>query len=125
MVPAVEMENYEYLRKVIDRDFNTYSGKELETLVEAILIESKQFNRIGGYWDSKGENEIDIVAIDDLGKRILIAEVKRQAKKFNPNQLLLKSAHLLTKLNLKDYAIEQRCFSLDNLEEVMNEFSGR
>jgi hypothetical protein len=67
--------------------------------------------------------KIDIVAIDDLGKRILIAEVKRQSKKFNSNQLLLKSAHLLTKLNLKNYAIDQRCFSLDNLEDVMTEFS--
>lgn len=105
------------------RNFNTFSGKELETLFESILIESKQFNRIGGYWDSKGENEIDIVAIDDLGKRILIAEVKRQSKKFNPNQLLLKSAHLLNKLNLKDYAVDQRCFSLDNLDETMSEFS--
>ena len=120
---AVEMENYEYIRKVILRDFSTFSGKELETLFESILIESKQFNRIGGYWDSKGENEIDIVAIDDLGKRILIAEVKRQSKKFNPNQLLLKSTHLLTKLNLKDYAIDQRCFSLDNLDDIMAEFS--
>lgn len=120
---AVEMENYDYIRRVIDRDFNTFSGKELETLFESILIESKQFNRIGGYWDSKGENEIDIVAIDDLGKRILIAEVKRQAKKYNPNQLLIKAAHLLPKLNIKDYTVDQRCFSLDNLDDVMDEFA--
>lgn len=120
---AVEMENYDYIRKVIDRDFNIFSGKELETLFESILIESKQFNRIGGYWDSKGENEIDIVAIDDLGKRILIAEVKRQAKKYSPNQLLLKAAHLLPKLNIKDYTVDQRCFSLNNLDDVMNEFA--
>lgn len=78
---------------------------------------------MGGYWDSKGENEIDIVAIDGLGKRILIAEVKRQAKKYNPNQLLIKAAHLLSKLHIKDYTVEQRCFSLDNLEEVMDEFA--
>lgn len=119
---AVEMENYDYLRRVVERDFHTFSGKELETLFEAILIDSKQFNRIGGYWDSKGENEIDIIAIDDLDKRILIAEVKRQAKKFNPNQLQRKAEHLLTKLNLKGYQVDQRCFSLDNLTEVMNEF---
>lgn len=120
---AVEMENYDYIRRVIARDFNTFSGTALETLFEAILIDSKQFNRIGGYWDSKGENEIDIVAIDDLDKRILIAEVKRQAKKFNPNQLQLKAEHLLSKLNLKGYQVEQRCFSLDNLDEVMKEFA--
>lgn len=120
---AVEMENYEYIRRVIARDFPTFSGKELEGLFEAILIDSKQFNRIGGYWDNKGEYEIDLVAIDDLSKRILIAEVKRQAKKFNPNQLQVKVEHLLAKLNLKGYQVEQRCFALDNLDEVMMEFA--
>ncbi|MCL1080141.1 DUF234 domain-containing protein [Parashewanella spongiae] len=29
------------------------------------MMESNQFDRIGGYWDSKGKNEIDIVAIND------------------------------------------------------------
>jgi len=120
---AVEMENYDYLRRVIARDFNTFSGKALEGLFQAILLDSKAFNRIGGYWDSKGEHEIDIVAINDLDKRILIAEVKRQAKKFNPQQLQLKAQPLLSKLNLKGYQVEQRCFSLDNLYEVMNEFA--
>lgn len=101
------MENYGYIWKVIDRDFNTFFGKELKTLFEATLIKFKQFNRLGGYWDSKADNEIDIVAIDDLSKRSLIAEVKRQATKFNIN----------------DYTVDQRCFSLDNLDDVMSEFT--
>lgn len=60
---ALGMENYGYIRKVIDRDFNTFFGKELKTLFEATLIKFKQFNRLSGYWDSKADNEIDIVAI--------------------------------------------------------------
>lgn len=121
---AVEMENFDYIKKVINRDFNTFSGIELESLFEAILIESKQFNRIGSYWDKKGENEIDIVAIDDFDKRILIVEVKRQAKRYNPNQLLLKSANLLSKLKLNDYDIDHACFSLDNLDEILSRYCG-
>ncbi|MGO2090193.1 MAG: ATP-binding protein [Oceanisphaera sp.] len=120
---AVEMENYTYLKNIIERDFNVFSGKQLEALFEAVLIESKQFNRIGSYWDTKGENEVDIVAIDDINKRILIVEVKRQAKRYQHNQLLIKSAHVLDKLKLKNYQTELRCFSLDTLEEVMIEFS--
>ena len=119
---AVEMENFDYLKKVIERDFDTFSGIELESLFEAILIESKQFNRIGSYWDKKGENEIDIVAINDFDKRLLVIEVKRQSKRYNHSKLLIKSAQLLSKLKLKDYKIEHRCFALDNIDDVMNEF---
>ena len=120
---AVEMENFDYLKKVLERDFNTFSGIELESLFEAILIESKQFNRIGSYWDNKGENEIDIVAINDLNKRLLIVEVKRQSKRYSHSKLLIKSTQLLSKLKLKDYKIEHRCFALDNIDEIINEFS--
>ncbi|NOI77294.1 ATP-binding protein [Vibrio coralliilyticus] len=119
---AVEMENYEYIRRYIERDFTVYSGLELESLFKAILVESKQFGKIGGYWDAKGHNEIDIVAINDLDKTILIAEVKRQQKRYSEAKLIEKSHHLLKKLNLKGYDIEYRGFSLDNLVETMNEY---
>ncbi|NOI30474.1 ATP-binding protein [Vibrio coralliilyticus] len=119
---AVEIENYEYIRRYIERDFTVYSGLELESLFKAILVESKQFGKIGGYWDAKGHNEIDIVAINDLDKTILIAEVKRQQKRYSEAKLIEKSHHLLKKLNLKEYDIEYRGFSLDNLVETMKEY---
>lgn len=119
---AVEMENYQYIRRYIERDFTVYSGLELESLFVAILVESKQFGKIGGYWDAKGHNEIDIVAINDLDKKILIAEVKRQQKRYSEAKLIEKSHCLLQKLNLKGYDIEYRGFSLDNLVETMKEY---
>ncbi|PJC86290.1 ATPase [Vibrio sp. HA2012] len=119
---AVEMENYEYIRRYIERDFTVYSGRELESLFVEILVESKQFGKIGGYWDAKGHNEIDIVAINDLDKKILIAEVKRQQKRYSEAKLIEKSHSLLNKLNLQGYDIEYRGFSLDNLVETMQEY---
>lgn len=116
---AVEMENFDYIKKILNRDFDTFSGLELEALCEAILIESKLFNRIGSYWDKKGENEIDIVAINDLDKRILIVEVKRQLKRYSHNTLVMKSSGLLERLKLKNYHIEYQCFSLDNLDNFL------
>lgn len=118
---AVEMENFGYIQELIKRDFATYSGKQLESMFTAFLIETGRFNRIGGYWDNKGEHEIDIVAINDLEKHILIVEVKRQSKRFNQQELAIKAGHLLQKLNCKDYRIEQRCFALDNLDTVWDE----
>jgi len=120
---AVEMENFDYIKKVIKRDFETFSGLDLEALCEAILIESKQFNRIGSYWDNKGENEIDIVAINDLDKRLLIVEVKRQSKHYEHNKLVIKSVGLLAKLKLQNYRVEYQCFSLDKLDEVLDSLS--
>lgn len=119
---AVEMGNYEYIRAHIERDFSTFSGLELESLFKAILSESKQFSQIGSYWNSKGTDEIDIVAINPLKKRVLIAEVKRKQSKYNENVLIAKAQMLISKMKLQHYAIEYRGFSLDNLEDVMSEF---
>ncbi|MBH0029619.1 MULTISPECIES: ATP-binding protein [unclassified Pseudoalteromonas] len=119
---AVEIENYDFIRRIVYRDFDTYSGTQLETLFKAIIIESKQFNNIGSYWNNKGEDEIDIVAINDLDKEILIAEVKRQYKKYSEPKLILKSKSLLQNLNKKGYKVSYRGFSLDNLDDIQNEF---
>lgn len=83
------------------------------------MVESKQFGKIGGYWDAKGHNVIDIVAINHLDKKILIDEVKRQQKRYSKAKLIEKSHGLLQKFNLKDYDIEYRGFSLKNLVETM------
>lgn len=122
---AVEMENFAYIQALLERDFATFSGKQLESLYSTLLKDSQQFNRIGGYWDNKGENEIDIVAINDLEKRILVVEVKRQLKRFDPQQLASKTEHLLQKLNCKGYSVQQDCFALDNLPEVIARFSNQ
>jgi len=120
---AVEIENFDFIRRIIDRDFDTYSGKQLENLFKAILAESKQFNQIGSYWDSKGENEIDIVAIDDLNKKILIAEVKRQSRNYSETKLIMKSKSLLQQLNRHSYDVSYRGFTLDNLDNVLAEYA--
>lgn len=122
---AVEMENFDFIQRIVDRDFETYSGKQLEQLFIAILAESKQFNQIGSYWNNKGEDEIDIVAIDDLNKKIVIAEVKRQSKRYDEPKLIMKSKSLLQKLHTNGYDISYHGFSLDNLDDVLFEFSTR
>lgn len=119
---AVEIENFDYVKRVIERDFDTYSGKQLEELFKFILIESKQFNHIGSYWDTKGEDEIDIIAIDDLNKKIVIAEVKRQYKRYSETKLIMKSKSVLQSIKKHGYVISYYGFSLDTLDEVMNEF---
>ena len=66
--------------------------------------------------------DLQVVAINDLEKRLLVVEVKRQFKRFKPEQLATKTEHLLQKIDCAGYAVEQRCFALDNLEQVFAEF---
>lgn len=58
-----------------------YTGmKVLAGWFRAKLSETGHYSKVGAWWDRKGENEIDIVAVNDFEKEILFAEVKRQKK---------------------------------------------
>ena len=65
---AVEIGNLDYVRTIVERDYEVYSGIVLEKYFKAKMIDSKAFSDIQGYWNSKGEDEIDIVADNDFEK---------------------------------------------------------
>jgi len=109
---AIEMNNFEYVKKIVDRDFATYSGLFLEKWFKDKLSLSGEFSKIGSFWDKKG-NEIDIVAINEFEKKALIAEVKINKSKIDLNLLKEKSKYLMD--NLKIYTIEYKGFSLEDM----------
>jgi hypothetical protein len=110
---AVELENYEYIKEIILRDFKTFGGKFLERYFKEKLKETKKFSQIGSFWDRKNENEIDIVAINELEKKALIAEVKLNKNKINLNILKEKAKAVIP--NLKGYTVEYKGFSLEDV----------
>lgn len=59
---------------MLDRDISTYKGAILELFFRTLFAESKQFNKIGFYWEH--DNEINLVALNDQKKQIVIAEIK-------------------------------------------------
>jgi AAA+ ATPase superfamily predicted ATPase len=120
---AVEMDNYAYVLDIIERDYTSFSGVEFEYLIFELLKESMMFNKLGRFWDRKGENEIDIVAINDAQKRVVFFEVKRQYKQYSEAALLKKVAYALSKLKLSGYSIEHRCVALDRLQMFFDEYS--
>lgn len=84
---------------------------------------AKQFNIIGSYWNKKGEDEIDIVAINEAERKILIAECKRQLSRYKPEKLREKADNMVRKLpNYGKYEVELAGFALDNLDEIMTRF---
>ncbi len=83
----LEIGAHAQLKKLIKRDYNQFSGIMLERYFKTKLVESKQFTRIGSWWDRKGENEIDIIAENELTKTVTYYEVKRDANRYSQKEL--------------------------------------
>lgn len=112
----IEAGGNDRLRAIVERDFSTFSGKSLESYFNEVLKESGQYTRLGYWHDRKGENEIDIVAEDELDSRIEFIEVKRQEKNFDEAVLRVKSELFLKAVgSFKDYEFIYRGLSIKDM----------
>jgi len=109
----IEMGRFDLLREYIDKNYEQYSGLILEKYFREKISESFRVTEIGSYWDSKGENEIDIVALNDLDKTSIIAEVKRNAKKIDMVKLETKVKSI--QKHLAKYKTDIIGLSMDNM----------
>ncbi|MDR1340956.1 MAG: ATP-binding protein [Prevotellaceae bacterium] len=110
---AIEMGNFDYVKNIINRDYNTYSGQILERYFREKISTEENLSQIGQYWESGNQNEIDIVAINEYEKKAVIVEVKRQAKHIDLDILRKKAENLAA--NLKGYTIDFRGLSMENM----------
>lgn len=76
----VELGKFERLRNLADADLNVFSGVALERYYHWKFVEDSDYTRIGGWWDRKGENEIDLVCEDELAGVIDFYEIKRDRR---------------------------------------------
>jgi len=111
---AIEIENYDYVKKIVLRDYATYSGKFLEKYFVEQLKLSHDYNDIGSYWERGNQNEIDIIAVNDEKKTMLIAEVKRNSMKIDIKVLEKKASKLM--LKYKKYEYKFRGYSLEDMK---------
>lgn len=112
----LEIENYEGLKTIINRDYEVFSGLMLERYFKRVLIEGHTYTRIGSWWDRKGENEIDIVAENEFDNTVLFIEVKRNIEKFVPAMLDSKvAAFLRTTGKFSDYTITCKGVSMADM----------
>ncbi len=110
---AIEIENYDYIKEIIKRDYTTYSGKILEKYFIEKFKYSYNYSNIGTYWEKGNENEIDIVALNDEKKSMQIIEVKRQKKNIDIHTLQIKSKKLIEKN--KKFKVEYLGYSLEEM----------
>ena len=79
----IELKRFDLLRDVLRRDYEAFSGIALEGYFRQRFIEERRYTKIGGWWDRRGENEIDLVCDDSVADRIDFYEVKRDARRID------------------------------------------
>lgn len=97
----VEMERNELLLEIVERDYNDYTGLILEQYFRQKISEEERITAVGHYWDRKCNNEIDIIALNDIGRTALVAEVKRNADRYDKR--LLQEKYESIKGNFGEY----------------------
>ena len=93
----IEQKQRTTLRQIVDRDFDTFSGVSLERYFRVKFLEEKRYTRVGGWWDRKGENEIDLVCENELNDALDFHEVKLDARRIDLTGLSLKVAAFFQK----------------------------
>ena len=109
----IELGKNEKMTEYIQLNYEQFSGLILERYFREKITEEESITQIGNFWDKKGVNEIDIVAIDAIRKKAIIAEVKRNKNKINISELKDKASEL--EINLSKYKIEYRGLSLEDV----------
>ncbi|MBR0176753.1 MAG: ATP-binding protein [Bacteroidales bacterium] len=112
----LEIENYDKVREIVRRDYETFSGIMLERYFHRVAVESGQWTRIGRWWDRKGENEIDMITEDELTDSVVFYEIKRQAENINPAELEAKANRFLSATHqFNGYRIMTQGLSMDDM----------
>ncbi len=119
-VSQIENDRFPYVRKLVDRDLSSFSGNALERLFIDIYSQSPDYSIVGTYWERGNQNEIDLIAVDDLNRTIEIAEIKFNRSKISLPKLQEKSERLLK--GYQGYAVRYDGLSLENIEEKMAQY---
>ena len=109
----IESNRTELLVQYVSDNYAQFTGKTLERLFHDRMWQSGQYTRIGNWWDKKGEQEIDMVALNEFDKTCVIAEIKRNPKKLSLSNLETKAATLSSEI--KEYSIKYLLLSLEDI----------
>ena len=71
------------LERLVLRDFDAFSGYALERYFFWKFAGAGAYTNMGGWWDRKGENEIDLVCEDEVAGRIDFYEIKKNEDRYS------------------------------------------
>ena len=113
----IELKRFDLLRDILRRDYETFSGIALEGYFRQKFVEERRYTKIGGWWDRRGENEIDLVCDDSVGNRLDFYEVKRDESRIDLKRLQEKSVAFFQKNpDMKDKKVSFLGLSLRDMK---------
>ena len=83
----VEIGRNELLYEIVEKDYCYYSGYMLEHYFRQKYREEERVTIVGRYWDKRGNNEIDLIALNELEKKAVVAEIKRNKARYDSKRL--------------------------------------
>lgn len=104
------------LARIIERDYDAFSGFALERYFEQKLRESGSYTHIGKYWNRKGEHEIDLIAVNEIDRTVEVYEIKKDARRYSEALLQAKVEVLLKEC--KELAGMQVTLGVLSLEDM-------
>lgn len=110
----IEEGQIKLLQQYVKENYEQFSGRTLERWFQTKAMESGQFTRVGNWWDKRGENEIDLMAINEFNNVGMVAEVKRNERKISMSVLEKKLAALPQK-DVARYNIQLSALSLKDI----------
>lgn len=109
----VAMQRGDRLLQIVENGYQQYIGYVLERYFRQLFYEEGSWTNIGGWWDARGTSEIDLVAVDDISRRICIAEVKMQKSRASIPLLMSKAEKI--KSHFHHYTVEYRTLSVEDM----------
>lgn len=90
----VERGQLSLLRQNMGQHYEQFSGRTLEQFFRQAAMESGKYTKVGNWWDRKGENEIDMIALNEFDHTGIAAEIKRNPRKLGLTELERKVSNL-------------------------------
>lgn len=109
----LEMGRHDLLREYIENNYVQYSGLLLEKYFREKMAERERVTEIGNYWDTKGQHEIDLIALNTLDKTATVVEIKRNPQ--NINLSALKEKATVIHKELSPYKVEFKGLSMEDM----------
>lgn len=110
----VERRQFALVRQNIGQHYEQFSGRTLEQFFQQRTMESGRYTIVGNWWDRKGENEIDMIALNEFDHTGIAAEIKRNPRKLSLSELERKVSNLPSS-DFGSYHLTLQTLSLEDL----------
>lgn len=110
----VERSQLSLLRQNMGQHYEQFTGRTLEQYFQAQTMETGQYTLVGNWWDRKGENEIDMIALNEFNHTGVAAEIKRNPRIISLTTLQEK-VNALPPQFFGDYKLTLRALSIEDM----------